>query len=53
MATDWEPYAEQALETLNAAPGFENVLSASGDYVPRRKTSPIAKFERRGESVLT
>ena len=50
MATDWEPYAEQALETLNAAPGFENV-SASGDYVPRPESRPITKFERRGERL--
>lgn len=50
MATDWEPYAEQALETLMSAPGYRNV-SDSGGYVPRPESRPITKFERRGERL--
>lgn len=50
MATDWQPYAEHALELLSADPGFRN-LAEQGDYVPRPSYRPETKFERRGQRL--
>lgn len=47
MATDWQNYAEQMRDVLNAAEGFRNT-SASGDYVTKPDYRPETKFERRG-----
>lgn len=47
MATDWENYAEQMRDVLNAAEGFRNT-SESGDYVSKPDYRPETKFERRG-----
>lgn len=44
-ATDWQPYAEQMLEVLSAAPGLVN--RAAG-YAPRPAWRPLTKFEARG-----
>jgi tRNA (guanine-N7-)-methyltransferase len=44
-ATDWQPYAEQMLEVLTAAPGLRN--TAAG-YAPRPAWRPLTKFEQRG-----
>ena len=44
-ATDWQPYAEQMLEVLSAAPGLRN--TAAG-YAPRPAWRPLTKFEHRG-----
>nr|WP_051951925.1 tRNA (guanosine(46)-N7)-methyltransferase TrmB [Actinacidiphila yeochonensis] len=45
-ATDWEPYAEQMLEVLTAAPGLVNRY---GDgFAPRPDFRPVTKFERQG-----
>jgi len=44
-ATDWEPYAEQMLEVLGAAPALVN--TAAG-YAPRPDYRPLTKFEARG-----
>lgn len=44
-ATDWENYAEQMLDVLNAEPQFEN--TANG-YAPRPDYRPVTKFEKRG-----
>lgn len=45
-ATDWEPYAEQMLEVLSAAPGLVN---RCGDgFAPRPDFRPMTKFERQG-----
>jgi len=44
-ATDWQPYAEQMLEVLNAEPALVN--SAAG-YAPRPAWRPLTKFENRG-----
>ncbi|MBK1707487.1 tRNA (guanosine(46)-N7)-methyltransferase TrmB [Marichromatium gracile] len=49
-ATDWEPYAEQMLETLEAATGFANTAGA-GHYTPRPESRPLTKFEQRGERL--
>jgi tRNA (guanine-N7-)-methyltransferase len=50
MATDWQNYAEQMLEVMSAAPGFENQM-VGGDYAPRPEYRPITKFEKRGERL--
>jgi tRNA (guanine-N7-)-methyltransferase len=44
-ATDWQPYAEQMLEVLAAAPGLAN--TAAG-YAGRPAWRPRTKFEARG-----
>ncbi|WUT80396.1 tRNA (guanosine(46)-N7)-methyltransferase TrmB [Streptomyces sp. NBC_00669] len=45
-ATDWEPYADQMLEVLTAAPGLAN---RHGDgFAPRPEFRPMTKFERTG-----
>lgn len=50
LATDWENYAEQMLEVLNATPGLRN-LAADRRYVPRPESRLRTKFERRGERL--
>ena len=48
LATDWEPYAEQMLEVLNACDSLGNVAD-DGGYVPRPDERPLTKFELRGQ----
>ncbi|MDP6197661.1 MAG: tRNA (guanosine(46)-N7)-methyltransferase TrmB [Porticoccaceae bacterium] len=50
MATDWQPYAEQMLETLDQAEGFVN-SAGTGNYAPRPAYRPVTKFEKRGERL--
>ncbi len=50
MATDWQEYAEQMLECLNAAEGLENT-NPQGGYIPRPEWRPLTKFEQRGERL--
>lgn len=50
MATDWENYAEQMLEVMLEAEGYEN-QSSDKTYVPRPDYRPITKFEKRGERL--
>lgn len=50
MATDWENYAEQMLEVLQAAKDFKN-MSSEGDYAPRPDWRPLTKFESRGHRL--
>tara|TARA_R110002111_G_scaffold27913_9_gene59958 strand:- start:5088 stop:5777 length:690 start_codon:yes stop_codon:yes gene_type:complete len=45
-ATDWQPYAEHILDTLNAHPGFIN--NATDGYSKRPENRPLTKFENRG-----
>lgn len=47
MATDWEPYAEDALEFLNAFAPLENCSPDKG-FVPCPAWRPTTKFENRG-----
>lgn len=47
MATDWQDYAEQALDVLNSYPGLNN-LSTDNAYVDKPDYRPETKFERRG-----
>ncbi len=56
MATDWEHYAKQMLEVMNADEEFENSLSVegikeTGGYAPRPDYRPMTKFEARGERL--
>jgi tRNA (guanine-N7-)-methyltransferase len=46
-ATDWEPYAEQMLEVLDAHPAFENT-QADGGFAPRPDFRPLTRFEGQG-----
>lgn len=48
LATDWEPYAEQMLETCAAEPGLRNrYADAPGGWAPRPEWRPVTKFESR------
>jgi tRNA (guanine-N7-)-methyltransferase len=50
LATDWQHYAEQMLEVLDAEPGLHN-LAGRGAYVPRLATRLKTRFEARGERL--
>jgi tRNA (guanine-N7-)-methyltransferase len=50
MATDWQPYAEEMLATLQANPRLQN-LAADGTYIPRPTERVATRFERRGERL--
>jgi tRNA (guanine-N7-)-methyltransferase len=50
LATDWQPYAQQMLETLSAARGLENLTPAGGFAVRPSEREPT-RFERRGERL--
>lgn len=45
MATDWEPYAEFALEQLTQTPGLKNAYE---NYAPHQEWRPETKFEHKG-----
>jgi len=47
FATDWEPYAEQMAEVLEASEGLASEGGQS-PFVERPDFRPITKFERRG-----
>ncbi|HET9389328.1 MAG TPA: tRNA (guanosine(46)-N7)-methyltransferase TrmB [Steroidobacteraceae bacterium] len=50
VATDWQPYAEYALEVLNACPRLRN-LSADQSFIPRPAERRPTRFEVRGERL--
>lgn len=50
LATDWENYAGQMLEVLEANEALENVCGA-GNFHPRPEYRPLTKFEQRGERL--
>jgi tRNA (guanine-N7-)-methyltransferase len=50
LATDWEPYAAEMLETLSAIAILEN-LSPHRNFVPRPGERTPTRFERRGERL--
>ena len=50
VATDWQPYALQILETLGAVAGLEN-LAADGAFVTRPPERAPTRFELRGERL--
>jgi tRNA (guanine-N7-)-methyltransferase len=47
-ATDWQPYAEQMRDVLQAAPGLLDTSAAGSGFVPRPDWRPLTKFEARG-----
>lgn len=47
FATDWQPYAEWALEAVEAEPGFVNRVGGN-QFLSRSEFRPETKFERRG-----
>jgi tRNA (guanine-N7-)-methyltransferase len=50
LATDWQPYAQQMLETLAANPRLRN-LAADGTFAPRPAERVPTRFEKRGERL--
>ena len=50
LATDWQPYAAEMLETLAATAGLEN-LAPDGAFVPRPSERVPTRFERRGQRL--
>lgn len=50
FATDWQDYAEQALNVMSHAPEFTN-SAGGGNYSPRPEYRPLTKFERRGQRL--
>jgi tRNA (guanine-N7-)-methyltransferase len=50
LATDWEPYAVEMLETLCGIATLEN-LAADGTFVARPTERVPTRFERRGERL--
>lgn len=50
LATDWEPYAAEMLETLSAEPRLRNVAPGGG-FIPRPAERAPTRFERRGERL--
>ncbi|HTA65683.1 MAG TPA: tRNA (guanosine(46)-N7)-methyltransferase TrmB [Xanthomonadaceae bacterium] len=47
LATDWQPYAEQMWDVLDAQPALRNRAGARG-AVPRPEWRPLTRFEHRG-----
>ena len=47
LATDWQDYALQMVDVLNANAGLRNEAK-QGDYVPRPEWRMLTRFEQRG-----
>jgi tRNA (guanine-N7-)-methyltransferase len=47
LATDWQDYAEQMLDTLRQSRSLEN-LAVGGGYSERPASRPLTHFEKRG-----
>jgi tRNA (guanine-N7-)-methyltransferase len=50
LATDWEHYAEQMREVLDASTEFDNIAGSAG-FVARSAVRPLTRFERRGHRL--
>ncbi len=50
LATDWQHYAEQMLQVVDAEQGFSNA-GGLGQYSPRPDSRPLTKFESRGQRL--
>ncbi len=50
LATDWEDYARQMLEVLEATPELMNT-APEGGFATRPGERPLTKFERRGQRL--
>lgn len=51
LATDWEDYARQMVEVLEADPDLRNQAGEQGPWSPRPDYRPFTRFERRGERL--
>ncbi|QAY60711.1 tRNA (guanosine(46)-N7)-methyltransferase TrmB [Microbacterium protaetiae] len=49
LATDWEDYALQMVEVMDAAPGFRRAFE--GEWAPRYEGRVMTAFERKGLAV--
>ena len=47
MATDWRPYAEEALVELAETPGLKNAFEG---FAPPQEWRPKTAFERKAEA---
>ena len=47
-ATDWQPYAQQMLQVLNAEPALRNRAVQADGYADKPEYRPLTKFENRG-----
>ncbi|BAZ92955.1 tRNA (guanine-N(7)-)-methyltransferase [Thiohalobacter sp. COW1] len=50
LATDWEDYAGQMLEVMEASPDFTNP-AGPGRFAERPADRPLTKFEQRGQRL--
>jgi tRNA (guanine-N7-)-methyltransferase len=50
LATDWEHYALQMREVIDASPSFANDAPDTG-FVARSEERPLTRFERRGHRL--
>ena len=50
LATDWEHYALQMREVIDASPSFVNDAAETG-FVARNEERPLTRFERRGQRL--
>lgn len=50
LATDWEHYAMQMREVLDASPDFVNVAGDKG-FIDRPAMRPLTRFEKRGHRL--
>ena len=50
LATDWEHYALQMREVLDASTDFDNVAGDAG-FIERSALRPLTRFERRGHRL--
>ena len=50
LATDWQDYAEQMWDVLDATPGLRNRAGPRGQ-VPRPDWRPQTHFETRGQQL--
>lgn len=50
MATDWQPYAEHMMATMQASLLFTNA-AGKDRYSPRPAYRPVTKFEQRGQRL--
>ncbi len=48
MATDWQPYAEFALNELSSTEGLENVYEG---FAPHQEWRPETRFEEKGKNA--
>jgi tRNA (guanine-N7-)-methyltransferase len=50
LATDWENYAEQMMEVMSAAEGFQN-QAGEEQFSLKPDDRPVTKFEKRGQRL--